>query len=84
MPFARLHVLAEKMYGVGMVWHVRCFYSNASVHRELAISFGGIHMLATLAATMTSMPVLGEVLYWGGGGLGLILIIVVIVLLVRR
>ena len=39
-------------------------------------------MLSTLAATY--MPVLGEVLYWGGGGLGLILLIVIVVLLVRR
>jgi hypothetical protein len=32
----------------------------------------------------TSMPVLAEYIYWGGGGLGLIILIVVIVLLLRR
>ena len=41
-------------------------------------------MLSTLAAMNLYTPVLGDMIYWGGGGLGLILLIVVIVLLVRR
>ena len=36
------------------------------------------------ALANTSMPILAEYIYWGGGGLGLILVIVLIVLLLRR
>jgi hypothetical protein len=56
--------------------------TNASVRGRPTNSYGGFTMLSTLAAMY--MPVLGEVLYWGGGGLGLILLIIIIVLLVRR